>query len=270
VSWPRRIAAIVTAAALAVAIGVIVAVVIVKRMRTGRWQLPARRDLAEVGERVAARIDGPPPVPRVIFLDPRPGTITPGVDDAAAGSSSVVMHQGDAPRALPGWKGTAKAWRQLTACVAEAFAPFAVTVTDQAPATREHVRVMVGGKPRDIGVGDKQVAGLAPFSGEVIPRAIVFAFAAAQGHSPRPVCETIAMEVAHAYGLDHQYLCKDFMTYLTPCGRRRFVDQDAPCGEKKPRPCAGGAANQNSYRKLLAAVGSRPPSSPPPSSPQPP
>ncbi|MBK7198815.1 MAG: hypothetical protein IPH80_40755 [Myxococcales bacterium] len=261
-SWPRRIATIATVGVVAVAVGVAVALVIVKRMRTGEWRAPTMDDLVEIKRDVAQRLDGPPPVPRVIFLDPRPRTLTAGTDDAAAGSSSVIAHQGDAPRDLPGWKGSAKQWRDLVTCVQAQFAAFDVEVTDQPPTTREHVLVAVGGRPKDIGVKDTQVAGLAPFNGEVIPRAVVFAFAATQRHQPRGVCETIAMEVAHAYGLDHEHLCSDVMSYLKPCGKRGFVDKDAPCGEKKPRTCAGGAATQNSFRRLRAVLGPRPAATP--------
>lgn len=261
-TWPRRLATIATVGLVAIVAGVVAAVVIVKRMRTGEWRAPTMDDLVAIKRDVAQRLDGPPPVPRVIFLDPRPRTVTAGVDDAAAGSSSVIAHQGDAPRTLPGWKGSAKAWRDLVGCVQGQFAPFAVEVTDQPPTSREHVLVVVGGRPKDIGVKDAQIAGLAPFNGDVIPRAVVFAFAATQSHQPRGVCETIAMEVAHAYGLDHAYLCSDVMSYLKPCGKRRFVDKDAPCGEKKARACAGGAATQNSFRRLLAVLGPRP--APPP------
>jgi hypothetical protein len=99
---------------------------------------------------------------------------------------------------------------------------------------------------------------MAPFNGGVIPRAVVFAFAAEVRHEVRATCETIAMEVAHAYGLDHEYLCKDVMTYLGGCGSKSFVDKAAPCGEKKRRPCHDGAATQNSYRRLLEVLGARP------------
>jgi hypothetical protein len=173
-------------------------------------------------------VGSPPPVARVIFLDRRPRTIGPGTDDAAAGRSSVVAHQGTATRALPGWKGSDKAWGQLVTCVQRLFAPFDVVVTDQPPSSADHVLVVVGGRPKDLGVKDSRVAGLAPFSGGVIPRAVVFAFAATQRHQPQAVCETIGMEVAHAFGLDHAYLCSDVMSYLKPCGKRGFVDRDAP------------------------------------------
>ena len=252
------VAALATVVVLALA--VVIAVIVDKRLATGTWQAPSAADFVQVRDRMADRlgVGSPPPVARVIFLDRRPRTIAPGTDDAGAGRSSVVAHQGAAARTLPGWKGTDKAWRQLVTCVQRLFAPYDVVVTDQPPATAEHVLVVVGGRPKDLGVKDGRVAGLAPFSGGVIPRPVVFAFAATQRHQAQPVCETIGMEVAHAFGLDHAYLCSDVMSYLRPCGRRGFVDRDARCGEHKPRDCAAGAGpTQNSHRRLLAVFGPR-------------
>jgi hypothetical protein len=259
--WPRRLATIATVGVLAIAIGVGVALVLVKRVRSGQWQAPSAADFVQVGDRVADRlgVGSPPPVARVIFLDRRPRTIGPGTDDAAAGRSSVVAHQGTATRALPGWKGSDKAWGQLVTCVQKLFAPFDVVVTDQPPSSADHVLVVVGGRPKDLGVKDSRVAGLAPFSGGVIPRAVVFAFAATQRHQPQAVCETIGMEVAHAFGLDHAYLCSDVMSYLKPCGKRGFVDKRrAGAASRRPRDVRGGAGpTQNSFRRLLAVLGPR-------------
>ncbi|MEZ4404506.1 MAG: hypothetical protein R3B06_31085 [Kofleriaceae bacterium] len=265
-SLVRRVATIVTVLLFGIGVGVATALIIAKRLKTGTWQLPTRQDVAAARQQVVEAVAPPPPPPvsRIIFLDRRPRTLTAGVDDAAAGSSSVINHQGPAPRTVPGWKGTDKNWRAMVACVQRLFEPFDVEVTDQPPASREHVLVVVGGKPKDIGVADAKVAGLAPFSGGLIPRAVVFAFAATQSHRAQGVCETIGMEVAHAYGLDHAYLCSDVMSYLTPCGKRTFVDKAVACGEKKKRPCAGGKATQNSHQQLLGVLGPRRPAPTPP------
>ena len=138
------------------------------------------------------------------------------------------------------------------------FSPFDVVVTDQQPTHRDYVLVVVGGRPSDIAMKSKHVGGLAPFNGQVIPRPVVFAFSAQLNHNVRAICETIGMEVAHAYGLDHGYLCKDVMTYLTGCGAKTFVDKDVPCGEKTKRTCEGGAPTQNSYQWLMRVLGARP------------
>jgi len=253
--------------------------VIVTRLETGEWSVPD-------GESIERIIKIAPRQPaRTIVLERRPIELRPGDDDAPRGVSSVLASvrakaskpattakAGTAakqpadprrPAKLPGWKGTDKGWQQVVSCVAKLFEPFDVTVTDVAPPDLDNiVLVPVGGRPGDLGVTDRRVGGLAPFNGGVIARPIVFAFSAQLGNRVRDVCETIGMEVAHAYGLDHGYLCSDVMTYLQPCGAKRFVDKDIRCGEAKPRNCEGGEPTQNSYRRLLQVLGPRRPASP--------
>lgn len=236
--------------------GVVLGLFVVKRIETGKWEMLDAEDFVKVQQRIAGA--PPPQASRVIYLARGPLTLAPGTDDAAAGKSSVVAAQGSATVKLPGWKGSAKGWTQLVTCVRGLFAPFDVEVTDKRPDDDDFLLVAVGGRPADIGMKNPRIGGLAPFNGDVIPRAVVFAFAQQLGNQVRPVCETIGMEVAHAYGLDHGYLCKDVMTYLKPCGAKSFVDKDIPCGEGKKRPCVGGAATQNSYRRLMAVLGPRP------------
>ncbi len=249
----RRLWWILLAALIAAGGGLALGLVLVNRIETGRWKMLDGNDLVRVRDRIAG--EAVPSPSRIIYLAREPLNLHPGRDDAPTLRSSVVAaHSAGAVR-VPGWKGSKAGWNQVVKCVRDMFKPFAVEVTEKRPTSDEFILVAVGGRPKDIGSKDPRIGGLAPFSTTVIPRAIVFAFAAQNHHQPRPVCETIAMEVAHAYGLDHEYLCKDVMTYLPPCGARRFVDQDAACGEGKRRLCAGGAATQNSYRRLLAVLG---------------
>lgn len=256
---------------LVLAAAFVVALTVALRIESGEWQVPDVDDM----QRIVRRAPGPPA--RTIFLERRPIMIYPGDDDSSRAISSVlgsVRNKAAAnkqvpagkppldparPAKMPGWKGSNRAWSQVVSCVASLFAPFNVTVTDRPPTDREdHMLVVVGGKPGDLGVADARVSGLAPFNGAVIAKPIVFAFSALLGNSVRQVCETIGMEAAHAYGLDHAYLCSDVMTYLRPCGAKRFVDKEVRCGEGKPRSCEGGKPTQNSYRHLLQVLGARP------------
>ena len=78
-------------------------------------------------------------------------------------------------------------------------------------------------------------------------------------------CEIAAQEIAHAYGLDHEFLCDDPMTYLSGCGRKTFQDRTVSCGEYSARACKC-SGQQNSYRALidrLGPAGSAPPPPPP-------
>jgi hypothetical protein len=235
--------------------GVVIGLFVVKRMESGQWKMIDREDLSKVRERLGGEPRGPS---RIIYLARTPVELTPGEDNAPAGVSSVLAAKANAPSRVPGWKGTDKGWKQVMACVKKQWAPFNVEVTDVKPEGDDYILVAVGGRPTDIGEKNKRVGGLAPFSGENIPKAVVFAFSQQLGNQVTAVCETIGMEVAHAYGLDHAYDCKDLMTYLKPCGAKSFLDKDIACGETKKRPCAGGAATQNSRQRLLQVLGPRP------------
>jgi hypothetical protein len=255
------------------ALGTVVGLLVGKRLKTGAWSVPTGNDLVRIDRMEPA---GPP---RVIYLHRGPITLTGGEDDAAHRVSSVVASGGrhshdhgdgdhpidDAATApghhrvvkLRGYRGRTREWKMITRCVARLFSPFDVQVTDvEPPAGTRYVMAVVGGRPRDVG-HPYRVGGLAPFNGDVVPGAVVFAFADELRNNTRATCEVIAMEVAHTFGLDHAHACPDVMTYLQGCGRKAFRDIDAECGEQKPRPCHGGALTQNSYRHLLEVLGPR-------------
>jgi hypothetical protein len=248
--WRKRLFIIGLAVLLAMVISVVAAVVVSIRVETGEWRAPTRQDFV----RIARRFDNHPS--KVIYMERNGVELKPGDDYAAGGISSVLSNAANSPVRTRGFSGGDAKWKSILTCVTKMFSPFDVAVTDRRPKDDKFLMVVVGGKPADIGVTDgHHVSGLAPFNGSVIPRAVVFGFAATVDNDPRAVCETIAMEVAHAYGLDHEYLCKDVMTYLRGCGAKTFVDADAPCGESKKRSCEGGAATQNSYRRLVEVLG---------------
>lgn len=252
--WRWRLFVIGGVLLVATTVTVIAAVTVTVRVEEGEWRIPAKGDFV----RIARRFDDRPS--KVIYLARHGVELKPGDDYAAGGISSVLANAGNKPVKTRGFTGGDARWKSIRSCVTKLFAPFDVVVTDQRPSDDKYMMVVVGGKPADIGVtGSHHVSGLAPFNGQVIPRAVVFAFATTMKNDARAVCETIGMEVAHAYGLDHAYLCKDVMTYLRGCGTKSFIDADAPCGESKKRPCEGGAKTQNSFRHLVEVLGARKP-----------
>lgn len=239
-----------------------IAIVVAKRIRTGHWSSPSLADVEALKDdmvRVKDRVTGRPPTPsRTIYLERGKVTLRAGRDDAARGVSSVVASGAEDTVVTPGFSGSKRGWRRIVRCIEQQFAPFDVVVTDERPDHDDFILAVVGGRAADIGVETHHVGGLAPFSGQPISRAVVFAFARKLGNRPRKVCETLTMEIGHAYGLDHAYHCPDVMTYLTGCGRKKFRDRDVPCGEHERRACDGGAPTQNSYRYLLEILGPRP------------
>jgi hypothetical protein len=253
-SRARRAATSVMISVVVIAATGAAALVVAKRLRTGGWELPTGDDLVRVKRGVTGKAEPS----RTIYLHRGAITLEGGLDDAPRRRSSVISTI-DAKRVtLPGFSGSHKAWRDIVGCVDRMFAPFDVVVTDALPLSDDYLMVVVGGDPDHLGQGHghRHVGGLAPFApGKVIPKAVVFAFSDRLRNRVRPVCETIAMEVAHSYGLDHAHDCKDVMTYLAGCGAKSFRDVDARCGESKARDCADGAPTQNSFRRLTEVLG---------------
>jgi hypothetical protein len=137
---------------------------------------------------------------------------------------------------------------------------FDVAITDEDPGATPHIEAVFARSPADVGITD-YIGGVSPFSSNcsVIESSIVFAFTDNLPKRPRVICEVMSQEIAHSYGLDHELLAADPMTYLSYAGERAFQDQDAACGETTARPCgiAGNTcrATQNSVQLLLARLG---------------
>jgi MYXO-CTERM domain-containing protein len=205
---------------------------------------PERRH--EAGEPIPGRAGG-----ATIFMNRGGGHYTGSWwDDATANESSILQFGVDMPEFPYG----DRSWDQVMACMRELYAAFDVVVTDVDPGDTPHVEVIASGSPQDIGQSEG-VAGIAPMACEPIDNAIVYAFAEVHGDDPVSICETAGQESAHAFGLDHELLCEDIQTYLWGCGRKSFVDQDAPCGEYQERGCACGGDTQNSYQYLMSVLG---------------
>lgn len=205
---------------------------------------PERRH--EAGQPIAGRAGG-----ATIFMNRGGGHYTGSWwDDATANESSILQFGVD----MPEYPYGDRSWDEVMACMRGLYAAFDVVVTDVDPGNTPHVEVIVSGSPQDIGQSEG-VAGIAPMACEPIDNAIVYAFAEAHGDDPVSICETAGQESAHAFGLDHELLCEDIMTYLWGCGRKSFVDVDAPCGEYQERGCACGGDTQNSYQYLMSVLG---------------
>jgi MYXO-CTERM domain-containing protein len=207
---------------------------------TYRWADPARVEVAEPGRHAS----------NVLYLDRCAGgcTIAAGFDDSRIDTSSLVPHT----VTITEFAHDQAAWDAVVACVRDLYAPFRLEVTDVDPGEAPHFEAIVAGSPADLGATG--IGGLSPFACGVIDNAVTYSFANIYG-SARDICETVAQETAHAFGLEHEYLCADPMTYLTGCGDKSFQDIDAPCGEYGPRDCECGGATQSSYQKLVAEFG---------------
>src|SRR5205823_5449515 len=101
---------------------------------------------------------GPPPH-RVIFLNKNGGTFTPGYDDSSRNVSSIVDESSTVPR----YEKSAANWSTLVSCVKKQYDAYDVEVTDVDPGKVPHIEAVVGGAPKDAGMGSS-VGGVAPMT----------------------------------------------------------------------------------------------------------
>jgi MYXO-CTERM domain-containing protein len=213
----------------------------------------ARHAVVDTNEVVAARAQS-----RTVYLNKTGITVTPGSNDARMNRSSIVTSMSS----VPAWNASSTVWSQTVTCLREMFAPFDVAITETDPGNVPHIEAVFGGHPSHIGMGNTQYAGVSPFSStcKIIENSIVFTFTDVIGNHPQAVCEVMAQEIAHSYGLDHELLASDPMTYLPYSGKRTFQNQMASCGESTARDCGLPSFpkcrdGQNSYALLMERIG---------------
>ncbi|MGE3546282.1 MAG: Ig-like domain-containing protein, partial [Kofleriaceae bacterium] len=193
---------------------------------------------------------------RIIYLNKNGVTLLPGNNDSRTNRSTIVDQQ----VAIPAWNASATLWADTVACMRELFAPFDVTITDSNPGNVPHIEAVFGGSPQLVGL-PSGVAGVSPFTTDcrIIENSIVFTFTSVIQQNARLACEIMAQEVAHSYGLDHELLASDPMTYLSYNGNRSFKNQTASCGENQARACGINGSvcrqNQNSFALLTERLG---------------
>lgn len=197
---------------------------------------------------------------KVIYLNRGGVTLDPGDNDSRTNKSTLAKQRTQ----IPAWTTSETTWQATVSCLRELFAPFDVTIvtTDPGP-TVQHIEAVFGGMPQMLSM-DNNVMGVAPFKSDctILENAMVFTFTGNIPNDARMACEIQAQEIAHAYGLDHERLPTDPMTYMRYDGNRSFQNQLAECGEGAARMCgvAGSAScygKQNSVQLLFARLGSK-------------
>ena len=193
--------------------------------------------------------------PRIVYMNRVGGTFTPGYDDSRQNRSSIAAGTVN----LPAWNVSEAGWQQVMTCVQAQFADYNVIITDVDPGNVPHMESVVAGQPTQLNPQLDGAGGVSPWDPNncsIIENSIVFTFAPLFGNDYQQICEVVAQEVSHSYGLDHEYLCSDPMTYLGGCGAKSFQDVDAQCGEFSPRQCEC-SQTQNSVQMLLSRLGPR-------------
>lgn len=197
---------------------------------------------------------------RTVYLNRTGIDLQPGASNSRLDRSSMVKKAAS----IPPWNASEELWTETVTCLREMFAPFDLRLTETNPGDVPHIEAVFGGSGTLLGL-HADTRGVAPFSTtcSVIESSIVFAFTDAIPASSKLVCEVMAHEIAHSFGLDHELLAEDPMTYLSFAGKRSFQDTVAACGETEARPCGARGypscrTEQSSYALLLERLGPAP------------
>ena len=193
--------------------------------------------------------------PVTVYLNRGGTTLESGWDNSAKNTSALIRSYGFESLEIPAYSGSRSKWNKTVECVKNKLSDFDIEVVDERPAGGDYIMAMLGGNPSLFGY-PRGVSGVSPFSGDIIPQAVVFVFERSLRSNVEAVCTSAVHEIGHALGLEHQYTCEDPMSYLHGCGEKSFQDLEAWCGEYEPRRCANGG-KQNSYRHLAEVVGLR-------------
>jgi hypothetical protein len=165
---------------------------------------------------------------------------------------------------LAAYSGSATTRNAILTCVRQTYAPFGIMVTDVNPGSVPHFEAMAAGTPTQVGFSNG-VAGVSPFTCGIINNSISFSFANLNPTDVNDICWTIAQESAHSFGLAHEMLASDPMTYITNPPSKRFQNQSACVGTsgccQPSQECQCGPTTQNSYQMILDVFG---PSNPTP------
>lgn len=193
---------------------------------------------------------------KIIYLNHNGVTLTPGNNDSRTQRSTIASQQ----TTIAPWAVNATVWNATVACMRDMFKAYDVQVTDVDPGAANHIEAVFGGSPTQLGMPNN-VAGVSPFTTDcsIIENSIVFTFTDVIPADAQTACEIMSQEVAHSFGLDHELLASDPMTYLPYNGNRTFQNQAVSCGENTARPCGiNGStcrANQNSVTLLSERLG---------------
>ncbi len=172
-------------------------------------------------------------------------------DDSRTHTSQIA----DGNRTIGAFTQSEQVWEAMVQCVKDTYRAFDVTVTDVDPGNVPHFEEIIGGKPTDLRGDIANAGGVAPFNCSEVPNGISFTFDV-YGADPDSLCWTVSQETAHTFGLEHEFLQKDPMTYAQGDLPKRFQWEDAPCGTNTAMACqCSTTGKQNSYKKIYDAFG---------------
>jgi hypothetical protein len=184
----------------------------------------------------------------VLYLNADGVRLRAGASDARNNTSSVLRSQGVDVFDVPPYRPGKAAWDETVSCVRRKLADFDVQVVTERPSSGRYAMVAVGGEARGL---RSHAGGLAPSTRFPLHDGVVFAFDS--NKKPWPMCSTIVHEYGHLMGLDHPFQGDDLMRMGSV-----FLNQPSPCGQAARRKCKNGEDTQNSWQRMVDALGLAP------------
>ncbi len=213
--------------------------------------------------------------PQIIYMNKNGGTFTTTGTTSAANNTLDGSSSFKAGTVTPLPAGDFD-WPLIVQCVKDAYAPFNVTVVETEPTGVPYVEAVVGGNDgTEVTTVPFELFGIAATDSfcNLFRTGIAFNFAGTHSSAfsnatvrNRELCNTIAHEVGHVLGLEHEVLDRDHMSYVyitdaCTAGQyatcKSFLNEMSRCGtEGQGMPnCSCGGTRTNSYAKLLDYIG---------------
>ncbi len=207
---------------------------------------------------------GPQPR-RKLFLNRSGGPYYIGPRTDAA-TNTVGTISAMRPGTIPPLSGSDADWQLLVDCVRDRYKRFNIDVVDAEPAaTEKYEEVVIGGKQADINYSPLMPKGGVAFNDlgcTAAEHGVGFVFVdnmvISDEGNRQWLCIAASHESGHLFGLEHEGLPTDIMSYSQDPFGKEFQDQLANCGEYETSPtrCSCNSnSSTNSKERLDDLVG---------------